>query len=299
MIAPSTPLPLAATTPAQPATVPSASPSDFLAMLGQMIGAPAAPVAGQALIAALPGVAAKDEEPVATTDAQALAALGVPLPVAPTVPAAGQGSTGRDVQLIAAADPRSTTTVASQALFVTDMIDGELQSASDDLASFDAMPPLLSPEAQATSRTSAAGTDALLSRPIHHPVGSKQWGDEVNTRVTMMAEAGKHTASLRLSPEHLGPLEIRIAIQDDQASVWFGAAHADTRAAIETALPRLRDMFDAQGISLTDAGVFREPPRQQTPTAQQSATGTLDGAPGDGTEEVAVSVKLGLVDDYA
>ena len=62
----------------------------------------------------------------------------------------------------------------------------------------------------------------------------------------------KRTTSLRLWPEHLGPLEVRITMNDDQASVWFGAAHADTRAAIENALPRLRELFASQGLSLTD-----------------------------------------------
>jgi flagellar hook-length control protein FliK len=114
----------------------------------------------------------------------------------------------------------------------------------------------------------------------------------------MMSESGHHTASLKLSPEHLGPLEISITVRDDKASVWFGAAHADTRAAIETALPRLREMFEAQGLSLADAGVFREPPREQ----QVVKNTTTSGGQGEATEEVtAVSTRarLGLVDAYA
>ena len=87
------------------------------------------------------------------------------------------------------------------------------------------------------------------------------------TGMSLMVDRNQHAVSLRLSPEHLGPLEVRISITDDKASVWFGAAHADTRAAIENALPRLREMFTAQGLSLADAGVFREPPRDQTACA--------------------------------
>ena len=103
--------------------------------------------------------------------------------------------------------------------------------------------------------------DQVISRSVHAPVGSAAWADEIGSRLTLMAEHGRHTASIRLSPEHLGPLEVRITMQDDQASVWFGAAHADTRAAIETALPRLRELFASQGLSLTDAGVSHEAPR--------------------------------------
>ena len=112
-----------------------------------------------------------------------------------------------------------------------------------------------------------------------------------------MSESGNHTASLKLSPEHLGPLEINITVRDDKASVWFGAAHADTRAAIENALPRLREMFEAQGLSLADAGVFREPPREQPAVKNTTTSGQ-----GEGTDEVATvsaRARLGLVDAYA
>lgn len=137
-----------------------------------------------------------------------------------------------------------------------------------------------------------------VSRPVHVPVGNPAWADEIGARVVMMSESGNHTASLKLSPEHLGPLEINITVRDDKASVWFGAAHADTRAAIETALPRLREMFAAQGLSLADAGVFREPPREQ-PVVKN---GTTSAGQGEGTEEVmtvSARARLGLVDAYA
>jgi flagellar hook-length control protein FliK len=130
-------------------------------------------------------------------------------------------------------------------------------------------------------------------------VGTAAWADEIGARVVMMTESGTHTASLKLSPEHLGPLEISITVRDDKASVWFGAAHADTRAAIETALPRLREMFAAQGLSLADAGVFREPPREQQPVVR-SSSGSM--GQGDAVEEVtatAARARLGLVDAYA
>ena len=122
-------------------------------------------------------------------------------------------------------------------------------------------------------RTRNAHAHSAIDRPVHSPVGSAAWADEIGTRVVMMTESGNHTASLKLSPEHLGPLEINITVRDDKASVWFGAAHADTRAAIETALPRLREMFEAQGLSLADAGVFREPPREQPVGEEQHDVG--------------------------
>jgi flagellar hook-length control protein FliK len=154
------------------------------------------------------------------------------------------------------------------------------------------LPVQLQPQPQATGHVHDP-----VSRPVDAPVGSPAWADEIGARVVMMTESGNHTASLKLSPEHLGPLEINITVRDDKASVWFGAAHADTRAAIETALPRLREMFASQGLSLADAGVFREPPREQ----QVVKNTTTSAGQGEGTEEVTISARarLGLVDAYA
>jgi flagellar hook-length control protein FliK len=155
-------------------------------------------------------------------------------------------------------------------------------------------PVLPSIDTQQPVRTTA---DGAITRPVHVPVGTPAWAEEIGSRLTLMTEKGQHTASLRMSPEHLGPLEIRIAMRDDQASVWFGAAHADTRAAIEHALPRLRELFAAQGMSLTDAGVFREPPRQQMPTFANDAKAGADNA--NEPAGVAAQVTVGLLDAYA
>jgi len=139
---------------------------------------------------------------------------------------------------------------------------------------------------------------SATTHTVNTPVGSAGWADEIGTRVVMMTESGNHTASLKLSPEHLGPLEISITVRDDKASVWFGAAHADTRAAIETALPRLREMFESQGLSLADAGVFREPPREQA-AAKSNATSAEQGGVTDDVAKVSAGARLGLVDAYA
>jgi flagellar hook-length control protein FliK len=145
----------------------------------------------------------------------------------------------------------------------------------------------------------ATAEAATQPRSLQQPVGTRAWADELGSRLTMMTEKGQHTASLRLSPEHLGPLEIRIAMREDQASVWFGAAHADTRAAIEHALPRLRELFAAQGMSLADAGVFREPAKQQfTEWQGDNERGTDASTPAD-AGAVPARVQLGLLDAYA
>ncbi len=135
---------------------------------------------------------------------------------------------------------------------------------------------------------------------VKSPVGTSAWADELGGKITWMAHQGIDSASLRLSPEHLGPVEVRISVQDGATSVMFGAAHADTRAAIEQALPRLREMFATQGLTLTDAGVSREPPKQQSKPSQVGALSAISAAAEDGpSASSALRVRLGLLDTYA
>ena len=135
------------------------------------------------------------------------------------------------------------------------------------------------------------------------PVGTSAWADELGGKITWMAKQGIESASLRLSPEHLGPVEVHISVQNGATSVTFGAAQADTRTALEQALPRLREMFANQGLTLADAGVSREPPRQ--PQTKPPAIASISGVSGvsvDGVSSVTTAlppIRLGLLDTYA
>lgn len=132
------------------------------------------------------------------------------------------------------------------------------------------------------------------------PLGSAAWKDELGTQLTWMTHRGLESGFLRVSPEHLGPVEVHITVQNGDASVWFGASHPDTRAALEQALPRLREMFANQGLTLTDSGVSREPPRNQTrPTAPQNVGSVAAIGGSDSSAASATRITLGLVDTYA
>ena len=135
---------------------------------------------------------------------------------------------------------------------------------------------------------------------VKSPVGTSAWADELGGKITWMAHQGIDSASLRLSPEHLGPVEVRISVQDGATSVMFGAAHADTRSAIEQALPRLREMFATHGLTLADAGVSREPPKQPPQPSQVAAISAVSGVSDDASSAAsALRVRLGLLDTYA
>lgn len=99
---------------------------------------------------------------------------------------------------------------------------------------------------------------AARMEPLQQPIGTPAWNDGVADRVMWMAKNDLQTAELHLNPADLGPIEITLTLTGDdktQAAVQFSAAHASTRDAIETALPRLREMLQESGITLGQAGV--------------------------------------------
>jgi flagellar hook-length control protein FliK len=280
---------------AAPATSSSTAPSsvsvDFMSMLGQLAGAVAPTPASTAMQTA---PATEDAEEL-DTDAEStdmLGAMPLSLPVMPTEVKPDAGAQAATLLGVAAASvAKGKEAVAPEAQLLSDLIQPE--QAGQGKFEIPQLPPNdnVSPLRQAES---------AHARPVNVPVGSAQWADEIGSRMTMMVEQGKHTASLRLSPEHLGPLEVRITMNGDQASVQFGAANVDTRNAIENALPRLREMFASQGLSLADANVSREPPRQQqNPTPQSSSSSSSFGGEDGATALSAAQVRLGLLDAYA
>jgi flagellar hook-length control protein FliK len=288
---------------AAPATTETSQ--DFLLMLGQLLGASAPTPASAAQVAIGPVTTDSDTD---TTDLLDSAALEAMLPfslatpnMAPTMlPGAGAGAAdGAEIGALMPSGGSGPDRAMLESLLssLTARMGETQEGEQGDAAMFANLN-----GSTAVPLDEAAKARAALSsdpgRGLHTPVGSSEWADELSTRLTLMAERGHHTASLRLSPEHLGPLEIRISVTDDQASVWFGAAHADTRAAIEQALPRLRELFASQGLTLADAGVSHQAPQDQS--RPQPTPG--DASPNSDGEAKVISIahrRLGLIDAYA
>jgi flagellar hook-length control protein FliK len=142
----------------------------------------------------------------------------------------------------------------------------------------------------------------MTNDKVSAPVGTPAFNDELGGKITWMANQGVQSASLQLSPEHLGPVAVHISVQDGSASVAFNANHADARTALEQALPRLREMFATQGLTLTDASVSQQSPRGQSQKQAVAAIGAIGGTSSEeSTSPLAAvaSTRLGLVDTYA
>lgn len=121
-------------------------------------------------------------------------------------------------------------------------------------------------EQAAAARETATGilsfADALLatgsttpSARVAVPVGQPGWGRAVGEQVVWHVAQNIQSASLKLNPQHLGPLELQLHMDGDKASIAFASQHAAVREALESSLPRLRDMLAEQGLNLVNVNV--------------------------------------------
>lgn len=114
---------------------------------------------------------------------------------------------------------------------------------------------------------------------ISTPVNQKQWGQELTQRLSMMVTNGQQqVAELRLNPAHLGPLNVRITIEDDQANISFLANNQLVKEAVEVSMPRLREQLQEQGLDLAHVDVSA---RDNEDTDTSSMSDRADGGSGN------------------
>ena len=115
--------------------------------------------------------------------------------------------------------------------------------------------PLSLSAALATSPVNTPATYTIAHTQVGTAVGERGFGDDFSQRVMMLAGQRVQFAEIALTPADLGPISVTVDVRGQDASLVFGAAQSATRLAIEDALPRLREMFQAHGLHLVDAHV--------------------------------------------
>ncbi|MAM56099.1 MAG: hypothetical protein CMN25_02065 [Salinicola sp.] len=148
------------------------------------------------------------------------------------------------------------------------------------------------PSSAASPATASAATPGFVNAPVQSP----QWPASFGQQVLQMHQRGDQQMSLRLHPQELGPLSVSLTVQDQQAQLQILSAHAPVRAAVEAAIPQLRQALADSGIALGEAMVSDQGHFQQgqssgddRPHRGAGAAGSLLTASGiDPVDDVAV-----------
>jgi len=149
---------------------------------------------------------------------------------------------------------------------------------------------------------------ALPSARVQVPVGQQGWAREVGQQLMMFVSQDVSAAKLHLNPRHLGPMEMQINLDGDKANVSILSQHSVVREALESSLPRLREMLAESGLNLGNVNISQHGSSGQNGRGMDGARQGMDfpGAGAGGIEMDAVEdmphtpvVAVGLIDDYA
>lgn len=167
-----------------------------------------------------------------------------------------------------------------------------------ELASSTQQPAMMPLPAGATANASPASINTAVTQPA--------WGDEFSQKITWMATQRNQSAELHLNPPQLGPLDVVLKMNGDQATAMFSSPHAAVREAIEQAIPKLREMMAESGIMLGNAMVSDHGTKNNQDNsprkAQDRAMISADATQVSGIQEVRVSPirqHNGMVDTFA
>ncbi|MEX2476125.1 flagellar hook-length control protein FliK [Marinobacter sp.] len=136
--------------------------------------------------------------------------------------------------------------------------------------------------ANATSRAPAdAPSLRTYATSVDVPVGNAEWGDKLMGKLTWLTANNLSVAEIHLTPPDMGPMEVRVQVQHDQANITVHSANPAVRDQLELNSHRLRDMLGEHGLSLEQFDV--------ADSSQQQADGQDAGGEGSSSDNGTAS----------
>lgn len=195
-------------------------------------------------------------------------------------------------------------TAETRGVPATDFLAGKADAGSAQAAAMAMAAPMQA--AAAAAQSSHGGEYRIVT-----PVGSQQWETAVGNSLVVMTGSRQDRAELVLTPPQLGRIEVSISMKGDEATAVFVSANPGVRDALESAMPRLREVLADAGITLGHTQVGAESQGQWANERQNgdnaSRRGSAD-ATGDGESQSGAGNRSGtahrvisrsLVDTYA
>ncbi|MES1938622.1 flagellar hook-length control protein [Salinisphaera sp. T5B8] len=124
---------------------------------------------------------------------------------------------------------------------------------------------------------------ATLSANINAPLGSEAWKQAINQQALRLSHVGDGAAELTLYPRELGQLHVSLKMGEN-AQLHFASAHADVRAAVEAALPQLRQTLADNGINLGQTSVSDQGTNSNASNGDGSGRAQGGRMPADSTD---------------
>jgi len=151
------------------------------------------------------------------------------------------------------------------------------------------------------SSTQAPGAMPAIAMP--HAFDQAAWSAALAQQVTASAIAATRETTVRIKPDGLGPIDVRVSVASGHVDVRFAIEHPVTVNMVRDALPDLQRMLAQSGLSLGDAEVAQ----QNAGNRGQAARGDASGFKASDEEPAAAvraasgtrpRARVGLLDDF-
>lgn len=164
--------------------------------------------------------------------------------------------------------------------------------------------PVAMPSAVQTANTLAATALGSANHINAYP-GKTGWDTAISQKVMWMVGGAQQSATLTLNPPDLGPLQVVINVNNNQADATFISDNAEVRQALQDGMANLRDKMNESGVQLGQTNVNSGSQQFQQTSQQKSSLTSLknnDSAPNiEHTSSASTLIKVsnGLVDTFA
>lgn len=161
----------------------------------------------------------------------------------------------------------------------------------------------------ATDRAALASSAAVVKteltgrQPVSFDAGIKlsntepqQFAGEMATHVRVLKSQSGGEVKLNLHPAELGRMSISVSTEGNETRVAFVVETSQARQAVETALPRLRDMLEDAGLSLSDSDVS-EQRDAHAGADERGSGGSRGGATSPDSDDVSATTVVSLTVD--
>jgi flagellar hook-length control protein FliK len=269
---------------------------DSAASLADIPGAPQAALMMQ-LMNTTPTAAAVPAEPAPALDT-AVAGKAAGKDVADRGPVDLRAVAGKN-------DAAAAGQTAAQDIDVSTDLHAAFGKAMGEAAQ-QAAPALNPAQAEAPAANAVLVASLAAVQTVHAPgthvdkltpaVGTPAWDQALGQKIVWMAQGGEQSATLTMNPPDLGPMQVVLSVSNNQATVDFMSAQPEVREALESALPRLREMMSESGVQLGQANVSAGSQQQSAGFgAQNRGGGRATGTDGIAVDDSAPQLRQGIV----
>ncbi|MFL7023269.1 flagellar hook-length control protein FliK [Enterovibrio norvegicus] len=128
-----------------------------------------------------------------------------------------------------------------------------------------------------SSTTAARLDNAVAQTPLQMSQNQAEAANALSERVNMMLSKNLKHVDIRLDPPEMGRMQIKLSMNQDQATVQFTVANTQARDLVEQSMPRLREMLQQQGLQLAQSSVQQQDAGGRQAFAGNQAQGNEQG----------------------